>query len=82
MVSKKDIIPNDMSIEEASEFWDNHSLTDYPSHVVKINYTPKEHTIFIAIANDLIAQLREKAKERGVSVETLINLWIQEKVAV
>ena len=82
MVSKKKTIPDDITIEEASEFWDNHSVADYPSHVVQLEYTPKENTIFIAVANDLIEQLREKAKERGVSVETLINLWIQEKVAV
>ncbi|MCK4613645.1 MAG: hypothetical protein KAU14_02485 [Thermoplasmata archaeon] len=70
-----------MSIEEASEFWDSHSVADFPTHVVRIEYTPKEHTFFVAIAQDLLIQLAEKAKERGVSVETLVNLWIQEKVA-
>lgn len=79
MVSKKNQL-KDMTIEEASEFWDTHSVADYPSHVVQLEYSPKEHTFFVAIANDLLVHLAEKAKERGVSVETLVNLWIQEKV--
>ena len=33
-----------------------HSVADYPSHVIQLVYKPKEHTIFIAIANDLISQ--------------------------
>ena len=70
----------DMTIREATDFWDTHSVADHPSHVVEFEYAPKEHAYFIAIANDLLAQLEEKARERGVSVETLVNLWIQEKV--
>ena len=35
MVSKVNPIPNDMTIEEGSEFWDTHSVADYPSHVVQ-----------------------------------------------
>jgi len=35
---------------------------------------------FVAIANDLLIQLEKQAKERGVSIETLVNLWIQERL--
>ena len=35
MVSKKSHL-KDMTIEEASEFWDTHSVADYPSHVVQL----------------------------------------------
>jgi len=30
-----------MSIEEASDFWDTHSLVAFPSHEVEIEYTPE-----------------------------------------
>jgi predicted DNA binding CopG/RHH family protein len=80
MVSKKERIPENMTIEEASEFWDTHSITDYSSHVVKFEYRPEEQITFVAIANDLLRQLEEQAKKQGASIETLINLWIKEKL--
>jgi len=69
-----------MTIKEASEFWDTHSVADYPSHVVQLEYKPEEQITFVAIANDLLSQLQKQAKKQGASVETLVNLWIQEKL--
>ena len=80
MASKKDLVPESMTIEEASEFWDTHSVADYPSHVVQFEYRPEEQITFVAIANDLLHQLEKQAKKQGASVETLINLWIKEKL--
>jgi len=37
--------------------------------------------VAIAIENDLLIPLEKQAKERGVSIETLVNTWIQEKLA-
>jgi hypothetical protein len=31
-----------MSIVEASEFWDSHSIADFPTRVVEIEYAPEE----------------------------------------
>lgn len=81
MANKEDPIPDNMAIEEASEFWDTHSVADYPSRVVTMEYLPEENINFVAIANDLLPHLEKCAKERGVSIETLINMWIQEKLA-
>ena len=80
MVRKKERIPENMTIEEASEFWDTHSVADYPSHVVQFEYRPEEQITFVAIANDLLRQLEKQAKKQGASIEALINLWIQEKL--
>jgi predicted DNA binding CopG/RHH family protein len=80
MVSKREHIPKNMTIEEASEFWDSHSVADYPSRVVKFEYRPEEQITFVAIANDLLRQLEKQAKKQGASIETLINLWIKEKL--
>ncbi|MBI4639844.1 MAG: hypothetical protein HY731_04075 [Candidatus Tectomicrobia bacterium] len=82
MASKIDPIPDNMTIEKASEFWDTHSVADYPSHVVQLEYKPEERITFVAIANDLLHQVEEQAKKRGISTETLVNLWIQEKLRV
>ncbi len=80
MANKINSIPDSVTIEQASEFWDTHSAADYPFHVIQMEYTPEERITFVATANDLLIQLEKKAKERGVSVETLVNLWIQEKL--
>jgi hypothetical protein len=74
-------IPDDMTIHEASEFWDTHSVADYPSNIVQFEYKPEEMTTFVAVSNDFLGQLEIKAKKSGISIETLVNLWIQEKLA-
>jgi hypothetical protein len=33
------------------------------------------------VAKDIMAQVRAQARRQGVSTETLINLWLQEKAA-
>lgn len=81
MENKIDPIPGNMAIHEASDFWDTHSVADYPSNVVQFDYDPEKRITFVAISNDLLQQLDVKAKKNGISVETLVNLWIQEKLA-
>jgi uncharacterized protein (DUF433 family) len=69
-----------MSIEEASDLWDTHSIADVPTRAVDIEYAPGGHTTLVAIEDHLLDRLTQNARERGVSVETLINLWLQEKL--
>lgn len=81
MANKIDPIPENMTIEEASEFWDTHSVADYPSHIVEMEYKPQQQITFIPIADELILKLKKHAQERDVSIETLVNQWIREKLA-
>lgn len=81
MENKIDPIPDHMTVNEASEFWDTHSIADYPSNIVQLEYKPEERITFVAISNDLLGKLKNKAKKSGISMETLVNLWIQEKLA-
>jgi type IV pilus biogenesis protein CpaD/CtpE len=37
--------------------------------------------VYCAVAKDILAQVRNQARRQGVSTETLINLWLQEKAA-
>lgn len=78
---RKQRVPENMTIREASEFWDSHSVADYPSRVVELEYAPDDQVAVVAIAADLVDSLRKRAQESGVSVETLVNLWVQEKLA-
>ncbi|MCX6584372.1 MAG: hypothetical protein NT166_29730 [Candidatus Aminicenantes bacterium] len=62
MKNKIESIPANMTIQEASEFWDTHSVADYPSNIVQFEYKPDERVTFIAIANDFMKQLEKKQK--------------------
>jgi predicted DNA binding CopG/RHH family protein len=81
MVNKANSIPEEMTLNEASEFWDSHSVADYPSQIVQFEVESKDRKTFVAIEQHLLEELEKRARENGVSVETLINLWIQEKLA-
>ncbi len=77
---KPDPVPQEMTVERASEFWDEHSVADYPSRIVPLEFEPQGHTRLVAVEDGLINRLQARARETGVSVETLINLWLQERL--
>jgi hypothetical protein len=78
----KDSLPEEFaSIEEASEFWDSHSLADYWDETkevqIDVRATRKQR---VALASELAKQVADVAKREGVSVETLVNLWVAERL--
>ncbi len=81
MARNVDPIPDDMSIVEASEFWDDHCVADYPTRVVDLELGAKGRTTLIAVDDRLLRRLRRYAKEDGVSVEALVNFWLQERLS-
>lgn len=78
----KDSIPEEFeSIEAAAAFWDGHSLADYwdQTHEVEIEVAAKRRRR-VVIEPTLWEQVVARARTRGVLPETLINLWLAEKV--
>ncbi|MCX7047197.1 MAG: CopG family antitoxin [Candidatus Sumerlaeota bacterium] len=79
----RDPIPEHFkSIEEAGEFWDTHDLTDYldQTRPVQLDVDLKTHRYLTALEPELAQQLLARARQRGVSTETLINVWLKEKL--
>lgn len=70
------------SLEEAAEFWDTHDSADYEEYMKDATFEVdiKRKTYLISLDRDLYHKVRSLAEERGISTETLLNLWIQEKV--
>jgi hypothetical protein len=66
------------SLEEMGEFWDTHDFTDFDTSEPDIEFTVA-HTV--AIEAELFWAVEDQAHRRGVSTETLVNLWLQEKLA-
>lgn len=70
------------TIEEIAEFWDTHSLADYwdQTHEVDIEVRA-ERRRRITLDPDLYSRVEALARLRGVMPETLVNLWVAERVA-
>ncbi len=80
---ERDPIPEHFkSIEEAAEFWDNHDLGDYwdLTHEAHFDVDIKNRVFLTALEPKLAKRLTECARQQGLSTETLINVWLSEKL--
>ncbi len=70
------------SYVEIGEYWDQHDLSDHWDGTRPAEFTVDLHrsSIYFPIERTLADQLRTAAEAHGVSPETLLNLWIQERV--
>jgi hypothetical protein len=80
----KDPLPETFdTFEEMAEFWDTHDVTDYEEHLtpVEVNVsTQPRHEYVITLSDTLDSALHKIQQKEGVSLNTLINLWVQEKL--
>lgn len=80
---QRDPLPeNFSSLEEFWTFWDTHSTADYEDLMEDADFRVniRSSKTYCAVANDIVKQLRAQARRQGVSTETLINLWLRDKV--
>ena len=77
-------LPNDFdTLKAASDYWDNNSVSGHQDDMkecefdVEIEKAPK----YLAIEKELSKKVAEISRQRGVTPETLINLWISEKIS-
>lgn len=81
---QRDPLPEQFNnLDDAVEFWDTHSLGDYEESWkdVQCEIDIKQRTYQISLDSGIYQKLHRAARERGVSAETLVNLWLQEKVS-
>jgi hypothetical protein len=71
------------SLEEAAEFWDMHDSADYEEYMrdVECEVDIKRRQFLISLDSDLFSKVKSIAQAKGISSETLVNLWIQEKAS-
>jgi predicted DNA binding CopG/RHH family protein len=80
---KVDPIPKEFaSYEEAAEFWDTHSTTDYPDAFedVEMEIDIKERHYEVEVAEDVFAALREEAKKQGIPMERLVSELLRKQL--
>ena len=80
---RKPIPKHFRSVEAAGEFWDTHDLGDYwdQTEEVMMSFHLKRKRHLLSIEPALARKLHAAAVTRGVSPETIANLWLQEMLA-
>ncbi len=70
------------SYKEIGEFWDTHDLADYGEQTQPVEFEVdiQSEVTYYPLDITLAAEVYSVAKRRGVSPETLLNLWVQEKL--
>lgn len=82
MSKGKSSISRAQSYREIGEFWDTHDLADYweQTRPAEFEVDICAEVTYYPLDSILGARLRSVARRRGVSPETLLNLWVQEKL--
>lgn len=81
----RDPIPEFETLEEIAEFWDTHSTADYDEVTHEAHFEVRlhqgnGHSHHVNLLPALSETLEALAESRGVSLETLVNVWLTEKV--
>jgi hypothetical protein len=70
------------TLEEMIEFWETHSTADFDdqTHEVDIEFAPTARLNLVRIEPELMQELWDIARDRQISAQTLINVWLRRQV--
>ena len=76
-------IPAFNSYEEMAEFWDTNSLADYwdQTEPATFDVAPDAwRRYMVAVDREVLARVQRLARTRGVSIESLVNLLLEQRL--
>lgn len=81
-VKRKPIPKHFANVDEAADFWDKHDLSDYLDSTREVNFDAAiQRRVFLtALEPQLAKRLTDVARQQGITTETLINIWLTEKM--
>ncbi len=80
-MSPKTPLSKARTYQEIGAFWDEHDATEFGEQTeVKFDVNIKSQRKYYPLDGHLSLKIRQIAEERGISEETLLNLWVQEKI--
>lgn len=85
MKKKLKTVPEFASEEEERVFWQQHDSSDYldwtqAQQVVMPNLKPTTKTISLRLPQHLLDSIKSAAHARDVPYQSLIKVWLQEKL--
>ncbi|MBT9140433.1 MAG: hypothetical protein DDT30_01010 [Dehalococcoidia bacterium] len=66
------------TLEKIGEFWDTHDFAEFDTEAPDVEF---QISCAVPVELDLLSSVEKQARLRGVKVETLVNLWLQQKIA-
>jgi len=78
MPANKSSVSKTNSLKKMGEFWEKHDFTEFDDpNAPDVEF---HVTVAIPVEPDLLSDIEELAHLRGINVETLVNLWLKEKL--
>lgn len=71
------------SIQDFWSFWDGHSTADYEAFMEeagRLKLALSSSKVYCPVSRELAEELRSLARREGISTESLINRWLDEKI--
>jgi hypothetical protein len=69
------------TLDEIADFWDTHSLADYWEQTKEVEFEVRaQRRRRVTLAPELYTRIETQARMRGVLPETLVNLWLAERL--
>jgi hypothetical protein len=81
MSENKSSVSEAKSYKEIGEYWDSHDLGEVwdKTEEAKFEIDLQSDVFYYAVETSLSSKLHAIAEKKGVSTETLVNLWLEEK---
>jgi hypothetical protein len=82
MTKHKSSISFAQSYREVGEFWDSHDLADFRDKTSAASFDVEitSEVTYYAVDKELSERIQYVAQKRGIAADTLVNLWVQEKL--
>ncbi len=85
MSRKRNLIPRFKSEAEERQYWETHDSSDHvdwgrAEKVRFANLKPSSKSISLRLPTDLLEQIKVAANKRDVPYQSLIKIWLAEKV--
>lgn len=69
------------TLKEISDFWDAHSLADFWDQTQEAEFEVRaQRRRRVTLEPEVYSQIADRARARGITPETLINVWLVERL--
>lgn len=84
MSESKNSISKARSYQEIGEYWDTHDVSEIwdQSEPVEFEIDIQSEVHYVALEPKLAADISQLAQQKGITSQTLVNLWLREKFDV
>ena len=69
------------NLEEIADYWDTYSLADRWDETYEVNFEVRmQRKCRVTLTPEIYKKIEKQALEQGVLPETLVNLWLAERL--